>query len=254
MSRIEDHEIHAFVDGELDAKDAARIEAAMADDVLVAARVERERRLRGQLQATFDPVLAEPVPDRLLAMLRADDRADAQSSIVRGQGTGDATDRTVVPMRARPQRARWHAPVYALAASLAVLAVTNWIRPSASPIELHDGALVAGPSLQRELDRALASEPDDGASVAIGLTFRDDGGRICRSFVERDAAIAGLACREDAGWRLPVVGSIDADAGGEIRQAAAAMPAAVQAEIDARLADDPFDAVQEREAQAAGWR
>jgi hypothetical protein len=71
----------AYADGELDgaehAADRARIELAMRADPNVARRIESHRALRRQLGATFEPVLDEPVPDRLLAAVR---RAGAQSS------------------------------------------------------------------------------------------------------------------------------------------------------------------------------
>jgi hypothetical protein len=71
----------AYADGELDgaehAADRARIEAAMRADPDVARRIESHRALRRQLGATFDPVLDEPVPDRLIAAVR---RASARSS------------------------------------------------------------------------------------------------------------------------------------------------------------------------------
>jgi anti-sigma factor RsiW len=64
----------AYADGELDgaehATDRARIEAAMRADPDVARRIEKHRALRRELNATFDGVLDEPVPDRLIAAIR----------------------------------------------------------------------------------------------------------------------------------------------------------------------------------------
>jgi hypothetical protein len=81
----------AYADGELDgaehAADRARIEAAMRADPEVVRRIESHRALRRQLGATFDRVLDEPVPDRLIAAVRrASARADGDS------GTPAATD------------------------------------------------------------------------------------------------------------------------------------------------------------------
>jgi hypothetical protein len=80
------------------------------------------------------------------------------------------------------------------------------------------------------------------------------GGRICRSFAHRELATAGLACRDGDRWVLPVVSRIEAGDGGEVRQASSAIPAEVQAAVDARLQGDVFDAAQERAARDAGWR
>ncbi|MGB5938173.1 MAG: zf-HC2 domain-containing protein, partial [Rhodanobacter sp.] len=43
MNPIDDDTLQAYVDGELDASDAARIEAALAHDDVLARRVERAR-------------------------------------------------------------------------------------------------------------------------------------------------------------------------------------------------------------------
>jgi hypothetical protein len=89
----------AYADDELDgaehATDRARIEAAMRADPEVARRVESHRALRRQLGASFDRVLAEPVPDRLIAAVR---RASASSDNEAGAPTApDATNARATP-------------------------------------------------------------------------------------------------------------------------------------------------------------
>lgn len=272
---ITDHELQAYVDGELAPDDAARVEAACAADPALAARLERERRLRERMRGAFDSVLGEPVPDRLTALLRtaAVESAPASAEVLplaRRQTTVQAervsvppgiaastppapdAARRVVPTSSRP-RARGGWPRYALAASLAALAVSLWLRPAPGPVVVDDG-LVARGSLADGLDTALASAPSKTGGIAIGLSFRDADGRVCRSFVQRGEGVAGLACRDDGRWTLPVLSAIDASGGGELRQASSAVPPAVQAAIDARLQGDVFDAAQERAARDAGWR
>lgn len=261
MNTIGEHELQAYLDGELAPGDIARVEAAMAADPALAAQAERGRRLRAQLRAAFDPVLDEPVPARFAALLQAGgdavggpvhDDADARGD--RAAGSAD----NIVPMRARGERAerpRWHTPVYALAASLAVLAVSLWLRPDAGPVRMQGGALVARGDLARGLDTALASAPDADAALAIGLSFHDDRGRVCRSFIQRtQPALAGLACRDSGHWELPVLSRPDGAGEGELRQAASGIPPEIQAAIDARLQGDVFDAEAERAARDAGWR
>ncbi|WP_291194732.1 NepR family anti-sigma factor [Frateuria sp.] len=70
MNPIDDDTLQAYVDGELDASTAARVDAALAQDDALARRVRQAREVRAQLRAAFDPVLEEPVPDRLSAMLQ----------------------------------------------------------------------------------------------------------------------------------------------------------------------------------------
>ena len=104
----------------------------------------------------------------------------------------------------------------------------------------------------RALNGALASAPDSASPVAIGLTFRAQDRRICRTFEQR--AMAGLACRVNDGWTIEVISHAREAAQGEVRQAGSAIPPEVQAAIDARLQGEPFDAAQERAARARGWR
>ena len=238
---ISDEELQAYVDGELAPEARARVEAAMAGDVLVAARVEREKRLRAQLRGAFDPVMDEPVPARLRDLLAAPAKARDDTA-------------NVVSLPARAARTRWRAPVIALAASVAALALAQWLRAPSGDIAVAQGRLVARGELERRLDRGLASENDPASTVALGLTFRAVDGHVCRSFVAQSSHVAGLACREGDGWSLPVVGRIESGGSGEVRQAASAMPVELLAAIDTRLQGDAFDATQEKAARDAGWR
>lgn len=246
---ITDQDVQAYVDGELAPEERARIERAIADDVLVAARVEREQRLRAQVRRAFDPVLDEPVPDRLRGLL---ERSNARD----GHVVGARVDADVVHLDARrtARPSRWRTPVVALAASVAALAIAAWLRTPGGDVAVRDGALVARGELAHALDDALASAPDARAPVTIGLTFRDAGGRVCRTFDVAARGLAGLACRDRTAWAVPVLVRTDVAPEGEVRQAGGGMPAEVQAAIDARMQGDAFDASQERAAQGAGWR
>lgn len=236
---ISDNDVQAYVDGELAPDDAARMDAAIAADVLVAARVERAKRLRAQVRGAFDPVLGEPLPSRLSGLLQA----GAASNVV--------SMREREPAAARSSR--WRVPAVALAASLAAFALVHWMRLPSADMVMQGGALVAHGELVRRLDTGLASTPDAASTIDIGLTFRGDDGRVCRSFVAHATHMAGLACREGDEWALPMVSRVDA-AAGDLRQTANAMPADVQAAIDARIQGDAFDATQEQQARDAGWR
>jgi hypothetical protein len=251
MNLIDDDTLQAYVDGELDAAGTARIDAALAHDDLLRRRVQQMRALRAQLKAAFDPVLDEPVPARLSALLQpaapqASTRAtlSAQSAGRRGFGAG----------RRRASR-RWLKPIVAAAASVAVLAVTLWWYAGAGPGRGHDDRQYAAAPLSEALDQALASEPDPRTSVSIGLSFRGTDGHICRTFIDHaKPTIAGLACHDDAGWWLPVLSADGKAEDGELRQAASAMPPAIQAAVDARIRGEAFDAQQERAARDADWR
>jgi hypothetical protein len=250
MNLIDNDTLQAYVDGELDATTTARIDAALVHDDLLRRRVQQARALRAQLKAAFDPVLDEPVPARLSALLQSARPLQpsmpikplAQSAGRRGFGAG----------RRRTSR-RWLLPIAAATASLAVLAATLWWHAGGS-VGVHDDRQYAAATLSDALDRALASEPDPHAPISIGLSFRSADGRICRTFINRAKPVAGLACHDDAGWWLPVLSAGREPENGELRQAASAMPPAVQAAVDARIRGEAFDAQQERAARDAGWR
>jgi hypothetical protein len=252
MNPIDDDILQAYVDGELDAPSAARIDAALAHDAVLARRVQQAREVRAQVRAAFDPVLDEAIPAHLSALLQSPSAPAAATAAprvlpVRGRGVGTARHRAT---------RRWLVPGAALAASVALLAVGLWWwQPAGDLIRTQGGQSFAAGALTRALDETLASEPKAHGPVAIGLSFRSTDGRICRTFVLRTSpARAGLACHGDAGWALPVLSAVAPTEGGELRQAASALPPAVQAAVDARLRGNVFDAQQERAARDAGWR
>lgn len=248
--KIDEQRLMAFVDGQLDPAEAARVEAAIAADPALAAEVARQRALADALRSAYAAELDEPVPAQLQALL-ADERAAATPARVLAfeHGRSRAGRRSVVPPGFGPPA--W----LGLAAVLVLgLAVGTWFgRGGADFGPDGDGHLVARGALASALEHRLAADaPQD---VAVGLSFRDRDGRWCRSFVRGgDAPLAGLACRDrDGRWRLPVLGETTLPGDG-LRQAAAALPPAVLAEVDARLAGEPADAEAERRARDAGWR
>jgi len=250
MNPIDDDTLQAYVDGELDAAATAGIDAALAHDEVLARRVRQARALRAQLKAAFDPVLDEPVPAHLSALLRS---ASPQVLIAATPLPTHIARRGFGAGRHRASH-RWLVPGAAVAASIAVLAVALWWKQGGDLVRMHDGQQFAAGALSRALDQGLASAPDPHASIAIGLSFRSADGNICRTFVQRTRpAMAGLACHEAAGWSLPVLSAAEKPAGGELRQAASSLPPAVQAAIDARIKGEAFDAKQERAARDAGW-
>ncbi len=253
----------AYADGQLDAAQAARVEAAIAADPALAAAVARHRALRARLREAFDPALEEPVPAALLAAARGETRAGGREAAPPGAAPADASTAGVASMdeaRARREAGRpprrgppaWLAMAAVLVLGLAVGLLLG--RPASAPVEVAgDGQLLARGELAHALESQLAAEA--GERVAIGLSFRDADGRWCRSFRLRgDAPLAGLACRgDDGGWRLQALAEAGAETDG-MRQAAADLPPAVLAAIDARLAGDAAGADEERAARDAGWR
>lgn len=68
-SHIDDWALNAYVDGQISAGQKAEIEAQLARDPAMAARVASWRRQRDLLKAEYDGVLAEPMPPEIKATL-----------------------------------------------------------------------------------------------------------------------------------------------------------------------------------------
>lgn len=226
---ISDEILMAYVDGELDAAARAEVDAALAGDAALRAKLEAQQRLRTRLSAAFDGALAERVPARLSAAAEAP-RAD------------------VVDLAARRAR-RWSARDWgAMAASLAagvVLGVGLMGAPALMIAAGEDGLMARG-ALARALDAQLAS--DEAGAVRIGLSFRDQSGGYCRTFDLIESQTSGLACRAQAGWTVAMTA---ANPQSEIRTAGAGE---VLAAVEARIAGEPLDAEAEVAAREAGWR
>ena len=98
---ISEADIHAYVDGQLAPERVARVEAALGEDAVQTERVAAMRAQNAALRDALDPVLAEPIPERLLAA----------ATSPRGRAAG-----------AR----RWFAAALAMAATLLVGVGIGW--------------------------------------------------------------------------------------------------------------------------------
>jgi len=223
--------VAAFVDGELDDVTARRIEREAVGDPALAAEIARHRALKRQLTAHYAPIAEEAVPDRLRALLVGDEKIDSS-----------LTDRREAK-RSRFAAMQWGA----MAASL-VLGLTLGLRPwmPAAEVTTESGTLVAAGSLAEALDSQLASNQPGDAQVRIGLSFRDQQGRYCRSF--ESAAVDGISCREEGRWALER--TLRGQPSSEYRQASSGALASAVAEM---MDGEPLDAAAERTARNARW-
>lgn len=238
--------LSAYIDGQLDAAESARVAQAIAADPRLQADVARAAALRARLQQAYAPALEEPVPAHLLRAAR---------------GEAAAADAGVVPLRAagrnRPEaRRNWGLPHWAaVAASLALGLLLAPLLPTTDTrgVDLAHGLPLAAGALSDALEHQLASDPAAGG-LRMGLSFRSRQGGYCRTFsAASPAPVAGLACRAADGWRVTALGTAP-PAQGELRQASTTTPPAILAEVEARLAGDVLDTQGEQAARAAGWR
>ncbi|MDB5472065.1 MAG: hypothetical protein JWR84_3625 [Caulobacter sp.] len=226
---IPDETLIAYLDGELDEAGMAAVDAALGGDPALVDRLEAHAALANRVRAAYAPVIDEPVPAGLAGLVRP-----PQSNVVK------------LPERRRPlpNYAWWGA----IAATL-VVSVMLFGR------ELSPGDPVgAGMAARGDLARALTVQAsnDRHGEVAIGLTFKDQAGRYCRTFAMDQ--MSGLACREKEAWKVEVAARQPATARTEYRQAASAMATPVLDRVDELIAGEALDADQEKKALAAGWR
>ena len=225
---ISDEMLYAFVDGELDATAAARIESALARDSALAARVAAQRALRGQLQSHFAPVLGETVPLRL------------QAAAARA------------PLKARsppPAWLQWGALAAALLLGL-LLGIPFFGGNPTADFTASEGRLLAHGELKGALDGQLSGE---SGTVNIGMTLRTRDGRICRSFA-LSAGQAGVACRRGEAWSIDLLTNSTPASEGGYRQAGSALPEPLRQYIESLTAGEPLSPAEEATLLRADWQ
>jgi hypothetical protein len=238
-----DETLMAYVDRELDADASAAIEAAIANDPELAARIERQRKLRDAVHAAFEPILQEPMPKRLL---------DAASGAA------------PVSPAARARRGWTWFEWSAMAASVVLgvlIGATFMVDSRRTPAVdagvdwvAERGHVVAHGALARALSGQLASTQKPDAPVRIGVTFLSKGGEYCRTFALEKVAAAGLACSSAGEWRIQAIAQSDRSGKPDYRTAATQLPPAILREIDERIQGSSLDAEAERAAQQRGWK
>ncbi len=248
MSRITDEMIARYVDGELDAEGVAAVDAAVAADPALGARIVRESHLRAVAARALGDVITGPGPERLRQAVDA----SARSAEIIKFDFKKPRGAPAAPAPPKPSRA----PGWAAAAACVVVGVLVVQALGMIKTRPFEAAPRAGqpPStaLTLALDRKLSGE---AGLVQVGLSFRDRGGEVCRTFqIDRTA---GVACRGEQGWNIRMAAdaaAAPAGVGGDYRKAASATPPAVLEAVDAVIVGEPMDRAQELAAQKAGWK
>lgn len=242
----------AYVDDELDAETRVTIERAMRTDPELKQYVQRQQVLRAKLRATFDRVLEEPVPERLLEAARGAPTTEHESGIADLAAARAA--------KAERSSRRWALPEWgAMAACLVVGLFVGqaWLRsPDSSPFATRDGRLVARGGLEQALTSQLASSQPDSSPVLVGISFRDKAGDYCRTFVMRAGeTLAGFACHENGVWQMEVLaqGAAAATSPSGYRMASTDLPETIFKALEARIDGEPLDSEQEAAAERANW-
>lgn len=227
---VDDETLIAFADCELSGERRAEVEAALAQDPALRARLEAHRALATNLSAAFDGALTEPVPAQLL-----------HAAHPREANVVSLEDRRAKKWEMR----EWGAMAASLAAGLFI--GFGAMNAQAPLIAASSSGLEARGALAHALDAQLAS--DDAGEVRIGLSFVSQHNGYCRTFTMTRSDTSGLACREGANWSVAMTAR---GGGGEVRTASA--PAAILTAVDTMIDGEPLDRAAEADARARGWR
>lgn len=239
---FDDETLMRRVDGELSPERVAAVDAAAASDAVLAARLALLRRTRSGATEAFP--LTSDARDADLARLIAGGVATRPRPF---QGWMDTLKQAFAPKHA----ALWGG----LATACFVVGLGIGVsgdRKSAGFVVGRDGAIVDA-GLVKVLDHRLASDGNDDQGRAIGLTFKNQQGRWCRTFQAERAGVAGLACRQNDGWDMQALAPFRAH-DGEVRTASSETPAVVLAAVDAEIRGETVDADDEARARASGWK
>src|SRR5262249_55029750 len=158
----------------------------------------RHKALRERLRSSYDKVLDEPVPERLLTAARGHVAPQSRES----------TDYRAVVVPLRPKRAKPPSLPYwgAIAAGFVVGALLWHFGGelySSGPVVERNGQLLASGVLDEALSNQLVRDQRGQSPVQIGVSFRSKGGNYCRTFQLRENNnLSGLACRDQDTWRL----------------------------------------------------
>lgn len=228
---IEPEMLMAYADGALDPLTTKRVERAIAADPALAEQVARHRHLKAKLAAAYAPIAADPVPDRLAAML-----------------TSNVVQMPKRQPRAPRVSAAWRSAA-AMAACLVVGVLVGRGVQQEGPVTATDHGLYAAGSLAKALD-GQASGAKGPVRIAVSFRAQDNG--FCRVFQSAEAD--GIACRDPKGWSLrrTMPGSAPGAGGGYVQ--AGSSDAELMAAAQDMMADMPLDAAGEKKAIADHWR
>lgn len=243
--KFSDETLMAYADGELDPATRSAVERAIRADPTLAAKVRQHSALRSNVFAAFAPIAEEPVPQRLKDATRSG--KVIQLNTARAARTESAQEKR------HWSWAEWGGIAAALMVGVLVGgAGVSGLQEQPQLAAASGGALLAQGDLAEALSTQLAGAAAPDAKVKIGVSFEAKDGGYCRSFMTGGAA--GLACRNGAEWKVPVMAQAAQGPAGEYRQAGSAMPPMVLDAIDERISGQTMDAKAEEAARARGWK
>jgi len=223
-------QLAAYADGELDELTAARVRREIEADPALSEQLAKMQTLRAALSARFDPILAQPIPERLTQPI-----VDAAKVVDLGA------------VRAAKQ-SLWQRREFRFGAGAAIaasLVVAVLIGGRGGP-----PAGYADAQLASALDATLSGQTSPSGTRML-ISFRDSAGQACRGYAGKQAS--GIACRDDRGWKLKMRGGAGQAQSTEYRQAGSE-DAAIMAAAQDLAAGPALDAAGEEAARQSGWK
>ncbi|MCR9137328.1 MAG: anti-sigma factor [Alphaproteobacteria bacterium] len=258
-SNFDDETLMAFADGELDEETRLAVERAMETDDTLVDRVAVFARTGVLSKQAIGPLSAEPVPEALLADVKAMVEESA-----RAEAENATQDENVIQLAATPRTpwqassSRWALP---LAASVAVVigGLAGFYLANMPGDGAPDGLRIAQfdqPGLIDAL-RTVPSGSDitlsrTGDRMRLIATFRDSEDALCREFeVDRSdrSTFVSVACRMDDTWEVRF--AVAAASGSSDGYAPASSLESLDAYLSAIGAGQPLSEADEKTALTA---
>ena len=214
-STFSDEILMSYADGELSEPTARAVREMAMRDPSIAGRIAMFKASRKVLSAAFDPVLDQPVPQRLYDAVRALGRDD-------GAMRRDTQRRPPAVGIARLRGWRQQAMAASVACFLGI--AVGWLLGTSSWRQDNSGSLATEVASLPEtlidaLDRLPSGERasaqlDGGAADVLPIASYENGGSLCREFeLSRSSAagsqaVRGVVCRSEGRWLLKALADL----------------------------------------------
>lgn len=244
---VSDEMLMQLADGELDADIAARVRNALADDADMRDRFALYAATRAAAREAFDPVLRQPVPDRLLRAVLASDTTP------RPEATWVRLLAWLAGVGAAPQHALPRLAVAGLAGAL-LAAPLGYLAGGGGARQTSPGVAVPAALLAQALENTASGASMAEAGVRVSpLATHPAGAVFCRDFAAEAGGeqLLGVACREAGAWRLRAMVT---QAAGEALRPASADDPLLGALLDRLDAGAPLSNEAEAALIRRGWR
>jgi len=271
VHKLNDEQLMAYADGELDAKEAKAVEAILARDPDAVKRLEAFKATRGPLADLFSRPSIETIPDPLLDILKP-----AEGSPVRQKARGGRHGRLHEFLQAWTPEVLGTSPAMAFSLLLLVSAGGGWLvgrvggathADRASFLALDGGSITAKGALREALESTPSSKlavwsgtSEEQVSFKPVLSFRSTYHQYCRQYELNSAASGsyeGFACRNSTGaWHITMhektVGKTRHSGG--IKPAAGRQTTALDAVVDQIIDGDALGVNEENKLLLNQWQ